>query len=256
MKFTRFLLLLAFPLYFISCKPLQKIPNYLEHVNDSTGKGMVKVADLKIQKNDLLSVQIFSLSTKPEVSDAIYNQPVTSTGVAGYLVDNNGNIEHHRLGTIHAEGLTKNELAAEIKKRLKEPVEVMTDPTVLIRFLNLKITILGQVGREGAISVPGERINILEAVGLAGGITDYGKKTNIRVVRETNGQRETGFVDLTSKDLFDSPFYNLVQNDIIIVESTSQKLKETEQARTMQKISFALTLVTASAALSNILIRN
>ena len=180
----------------------------------------------------------------------------TSTGVAGYLVDNNGNIEHHRLGTIHAEGLTKNELAAEIKKRLKEPVEVMTDPTVLIRFLNLKITILGQVGREGAISVPGERINILEAVGLAGGITDYGKKTNIRVVRESNGQRETGFVDLTSKDLFDSPFYNLVQNDIIIVESTSQKLKETEQARTMQKISFALTLVTASAALSNILIRN
>ena len=256
MKFTRFLLLLAFPLYFISCKPLQKIPNYLEHVNDSTGKGMVKVADLKIQKNDLLSVQIFSLSTKPEVSDAIYNQPVTSAGVAGYLVDNNGNIEHHRLGTIHAEGLTKNELAAEIKKRLKEPVEVMTDPTVLIRFLNLKITILGQVGREGAISVPGERINILEAVGLAGGITDYGKKTNIRVVRESNGQRETGFVDLTSKDLFDSPFYNLVQNDIIIVESTSQKLKETEQARTMQKISFALTLVTASAALSNILIRN
>jgi polysaccharide export outer membrane protein len=256
MKFTRFLLLLAFPLYFISCKPLQKIPNYLEYVNDSTGKGMVKVADLKIQKNDLLSVQIFSLSTKPEVSDAIYNQPVTSAGVAGYLVDNNGNIEHHRLGTIHAEGLTKNELAAEIKKRLKEPVEVMTDPTVLIRFLNLKITILGQVGREGAISVPGERINILEAVGLAGGITDYGKKTNIRVVRESNGQRETGFVDLTSKDLFDSPFYNLVQNDIIIVESTSQKLKETEQARTMQKISFALTLVTASAALSNILIRN
>lgn len=256
MKFTRFLLLLAFPLYFISCKPLQKIPNYLEHVNDSTGKGMVKVADLKIQKNDLLSVQIFSLSTKPEVSDAIYNQPVTSAGVAGYLVDNNGNIEHHRLGTIHAEGLTKSELAAEIKKRLKEPVEVMTDPTVLIRFMNLKVTILGQVGREGAISVPGERINILEAVGLAGGITDYGKKTNIRVVRESNGQRETGFVDLTSKDLFDSPFYNLVQNDIIIVESTSQKLKETEQARTMQKISFALTLVTASAALSNILIRN
>jgi polysaccharide biosynthesis/export protein len=256
MKFTRFLLLLALPLYFISCKPLQKIPNYLEQVNDSTGKGVVKVAELKIQKNDLLSVQIFSLSTKPELSDAIYNQPST-TGVApGYLVDNNGNIEHHRLGTIHAEGLTKNELATEIKRRLKEPVEVMTDPTVLIRFMNLKITILGQVGREGPISVPGERINILEAVGLAGGVTDYGKKTNIRIVRETNGQRETGLVDLTSKDLFDSPYYNLVQNDIIIVEATSQRMKETEQARTMQKISFALTLVTVSATLSTLFLRN
>ncbi len=256
MKFTRFLLLLALPLYFISCKPLQKIPNYLEQVNDSTGKGVVKIADLKIQKNDLLSVQIFSLSTKPELSDAIYNQPSVAGATPGYLVDNNGNIEHHRLGTIHAEGLTKNELAAEIKRRLKEPVEVMTDPTVLIRFLNLKITILGQVGREGSISVPGERINILEAVGLAGGVTDYGKKTNIRVVRETNGQRETGLVDLTSKDLFESPYYNLVQNDIIIVEATSQKIKETEQARTMQKISFALTLVTVSATLSTLFLRN
>ncbi len=256
MKFIRFILLLAFPLYFVSCKPLQKIPNYLEQVNDSTGKGVVKVADLKIQKNDLLSIQIFSLSTKPEVTDAIYNQPSIGGSSAGYLVDNSGNIEHHRLGTIHAEGLTKNELAAEIKKRLKEPVEVMTDPSVLIRFMNLKITILGQVGREGSISVPGERINILEAVGLAGGVTDYGKKTNVKIVRETNGQRETGIIDLTSKDLFDSPYYNLVQNDIIIVEATSQKLKETEQARTMQKISFALTLVTASAALSNIFFRN
>jgi len=64
MKFTRFLLLLALPLYFISCKPLQKIPNYLENVNDSTGKGVVKVVELKIQKNDLLSIQIFSLSTR------------------------------------------------------------------------------------------------------------------------------------------------------------------------------------------------
>jgi polysaccharide biosynthesis/export protein len=256
MKFTRFLLLLALPLYFISCKPLQKIPNYLEQVNDSTGKGVVKVAELKIQKNDLLSVQIFSLSTKPELSDAIYNQPAVAGAAPGYLVDNNGNIEHHRLGTIHAEGLTKNELATEIKRRLKEPVEVMTDPTVLIRFMNLKITILGQVGREGPISVPGERINILEAVGLAGGVTDYGKKTNIRIVRETNGQRETGLVDLTSKDLFDSPYYNLVQNDIIIVEATSQRMKETEQARTMQKISFALTLVTVSATLSTLFLRN
>lgn len=256
MKFTRFLVLLALPLYFISCKPLQKIPNYLENVNDTTGRGAVKQVDLKIQKNDLLSIQIFSLSTKPELSDAIYNQPAVGGAVSGYLVDNNGNIEHHRLGTIHVEGLTKTELAAEIKKRLKEPVEVMSDPTVLIRFLNLKITILGQVGREGPITVPGERINILEAVGLAGGVTDYGRKTNIRVVRESNGQRETGIVDLTSKDLFESPYYNLVQNDIIIVESTSQKQKETEQVRTMQKISFALTLVTVTATLSNIFLRN
>ena len=101
MKFTRFLLLLALPLYFISCKPLQKIPNYLENVNDSTGKGVVKVVELKIQKNDLLSIQIFSLSTQPDKADILFNQPTLGAagGAPGYLVDNNGNIEH--LSLIH-----------------------------------------------------------------------------------------------------------------------------------------------------------
>ncbi len=256
MKFTRYFLLLAFPLYFISCKPMEKIPNYLENVTDSSGKGTVAIADLKIQKNDLLSIQIFSLSNKPELSDAPFNQPSIGGALPGYLVDNHGDIEHHRLGTIHAEGLTKTELAQVIKKKLMEPVEVLANPSVVIRFMNLKVTLLGQVGREGVITVPGERLNILEAVGLAGGVTDYGKKNTVRIIRETNGQRETGIIDLTAKDIFASPYYNLVQNDIIIVDATQQKIKEAEQLRTMQKITFALTLVTVSATISNILFRN
>ncbi|HEX4875961.1 MAG TPA: polysaccharide biosynthesis/export family protein, partial [Chitinophagaceae bacterium] len=212
-----------------------------------------KAQDLRIQKNDLLSIQISSLSTKPEVSDAIYNQPVSAGGnTTGYLVDNNGNIEHHRLGVIHAEGLTKGELTAEIKKRLTVPVELLKDPTVIIRFQNFKVTVLGQVGNQGPVTVPGERLTILEAIGLAGGVNDYGKKDKVKVVRETNGQRETGVVDLTSKEIFDSPFYNLVQNDLIIVGETNQKLKDSEQARVVQRVSFALTLVTVAATLYNV----
>ncbi len=258
MKFTRFLLLLSLPLYFISCKPLQKIPNYLENVNDSTGKGVVKVVELKIQKNDLLSIQIFSLSTQPDKADILYNQPTLGAagGAPGYLVDNNGNIEHHRLGIIHAEGLTKKELADEVKRRLKEPVEVLADPTVLVRFMNLKVTVLGMVGQEGPISVPGEKLNIFEAVGLAGGINDFGKKNTVKVIRETDGQREVGLLDLTSQKVFESPYYNLVQNDLVIVEATSQKQTEQQQTKIMQKITFAFTIVTAVAALSNIFIRN
>ena len=253
MKITGRLLLLFLPLYFFSCKPVQQLPYYLDKVNDSTGKGAVKAQDLRIQKNDLLSIQISSLSTRPEVSDAIYNQPVSAGGnTTGYLVDNNGNIEHHRLGIIHAEGLTKGELAAEVKKRLTVPVELLKDPTVIIRFQNFKVTVLGQVGNQGPVTVPGERLTILEAIGLAGGVNDYGKKDKVKVVRETNGQRETGLVDLTSKDVFDSPFYNLVQNDLIIVGETNQKLKDSEQARVVQRVSFALTLVTVAATLYNV----
>lgn len=257
MKLIRIAIILAFPLSFFSCKPVQKIPQYLENLSDTTGKGVVKSPDLVIQKNDLLSVHIMSLSTKPEESDAIFNQAVAGSAEApGYLVDNNGDIFHHRLGLIHAEGLTKNQLAAEIKKRLTEPVEMLRDPTVIIRLMNFKITILGQVGREGVINVPGERLTILEAIGLAGGVTDYGKKTNLKIIRESNGQRETGFIDLTSKDIFESPYYHLAQNDVLVVETTNQKLKEAEQVKTMQKISFAFTIVTVAATLANIFIRN
>ncbi|HRE39120.1 MAG TPA: polysaccharide biosynthesis/export family protein [Chitinophagaceae bacterium] len=257
MRFSRLFLLIVVPLYLISCKPVQQLPYYLEKVNDSTGKGEVKVPELRIQKNDLLSIQISSLSTKPELSDAIYNQ-VSAAGStsAGYLVDAQGNIEHHRLGVIHAEGLTKQELAAEIKKRLTVPVELLKDPTVIIRFMNFKVTVLGQVGQQGPVTVPGERLTVLEAIGLAGGITDYGKKDKVKVVREINGQRETGIIDLSSKDIFDSPYYNLVQNDLLIVGETNEKMKDAQQAKVMQRISFAFTIVTVAATLTNIFIRN
>lgn len=250
-------LFLVIPFYFFSCKPVQQMPYYLDKVNDSTGKGEVKVPELRIQKNDLLSIQISSLSTKPEASDAIYNQLSTSgSTAAGYLVDAQGNIEHHRLGVIHAEGLTKQDLAAEIKKRLTVPVELLKDPTVVIRFMNFKVTVLGQVGQQGPVTVPGERLTVLEAIGLAGGITDYGKKDKVKVVREINGQRETGIIDLSSKDIFDSPYYNLVQNDLLIVGETNEKMKDAQQAKIMQRITFAFTVVTVAATLTNIFIRN
>jgi polysaccharide biosynthesis/export protein len=261
MKFIRILLLFSFPFYFFSCKTTQQLPNYLEGINDSTGKGALVIPELRVQKGDLLSIQINSLSTKPEI-DQLYNLPL-STGAAsagaampGYLVDNNGNIEHHRLGSLHAEGLTKNELAVEIKKRLTQPVELLANPTVIIRYLNFKVTVLGQVGREGPVSVPGERLTILEAVGLAGGITDYGKKEKVRILREIDGKREMGIIDLSSDSLFLSPYYTLMQNDVVMVEPTKQRMKEADQQRSFQKISMGLTIVAAAATLTSIFIRN
>lgn len=258
MKFNRLLLLIIFPLYFVSCKPVQQLPNYLDKVNDSTSKGELKIPELRIQKNDQLSIQIYSLSTKPEQSDAIYNQPTGAgqTGANGYFVDLNGNIEHHRLGVIHAEGLTKGELATEIKKRLTTPVELLREPTVIVRFLNFKVTVLGQVATQGILTVPGEKLTVIEAIGLAGGITDYGKKDNVRILREIDGKRETGVIDLSSKDIFESPYYYLAQNDVLIVDETRQKLKDAEQARITQKITFAFTIVTVAATLANIFIKN
>jgi len=253
MKFCKIFLLLIISVYLFSCGTQHKVPNYLENAVDTSSKSQVKYPQLIIQKNDQLSIQIYSLSTQPEKSDALYNLP-SSTGSAlgGYLVDANGNIELPRLGSFHVEGLTKQELATQIKKRLTEPVELLKDPTVIIRFSGFRITVMGEVGQAGPITVPGEKLTILEAVGLAGGITDYGKKESVRIIRESNGTREIGIIDLSSKDLFNSPYYNIVQNDIIIVDPTKQRAKQADAAIVTQKITFALSLITTAAFIYNI----
>ena len=112
------------------------------------------------------------------------------------------------------------------------------------------------MAKPGLINVPGERITILEAIGLAGDITQYGRKNTVKVIREIDGDRNIGTIDLSSKDLFESPYYNLLQNDVVMVEPSKRKAQSAEQALTAQKISFALTIVTVAATLANIFIRN
>jgi polysaccharide biosynthesis/export protein len=250
--------LLVVSFYFFSCGTQQKVGNYVQDLSlDSSGKE-IRVPELRIQKNDILSIQVFSSSTQPE-SDLLYNLPVaTASGSSapgagsGLLVDSKGNIEYPRLGTIHAEGLTREELGAEIKKRLTEPIELLRSPTVIIRFVGLKITVIGEVNSQGVLSIPGERVTILEAVGLAGGITEYGLKDAVKVIREADGKREVGIIDLSSKDLFESPFYHLRQNDLVLVDPTRRKAKKADQDLVIQRVSFGLSLITAFALIYNI----
>lgn len=262
MKFTRIPALLALSFYLFSCGTQQKVPGYLENVVDTTFKNELKIPDLLIQKNDLLSIQVYSLSTVPEKSDVIYNLPCNgasggqaTAGVCGFMVDVNGNIEYPRLGIFHAEGLTKLELAAQIKKKLTEPVELLANPNVIIRFLNYKVTVLGEVGSPGTINVPGERITILEAIGLSGDITPYGRKNTVRVIREVNNKREIGMIDLSSKNFFESPYYHLMQNDVVMVEPTNQKARSSDQALVQQRVGFAISIISTIAVIYSI-IRN
>lgn len=217
------------------------------------------VPEFRIQKNDLLSIQVFSAATRPEV-DQLYNLPVSNsssssgTGITGgFLVDVNGNIEYPKLGTFHAEGLTKDSLAGQIRQRLVEPVPLLENPVVIIRFLNLKVTVLGEVNNQGVVNIPGEKITILEAIGLAGGITDFGLKNSVKVMRETDNQREVGIVDLSSKELFSSPYYNLKQGDVVLIDPTPKKARKAEQDVVLQRVSFGLGIITAIALVYNII---
>jgi len=251
---------LSIVIFFASCNPQKKISfNYIQNAKDTLNKNVVKYSEPVIQKNDLLSIQVYSLSTKPEISDELYN-PVAingsmansssggNSGGKGYLVDIDGNLRFPRLGIIHAEGLTKGQLTDLITSKITD----LDSPTVIVRFLNYRVTVLGEVGHQGTYIIPYERVTIFEAIGLAGDIPVTGKRDNVRVLREVNGNREIGTIDLTSKDVFESPYYTLQQNDVVLVDVKESKVKQVDQALAVQRITFALSLVTSIALLYNI----
>ena len=247
---------LLFALFFISCNSQKKaVYNYIENVNDTLEKDVVKRFEPIIQKNDLLSIQIYSNSTKPEISDALYNPAAvggasgnSGGGSSGYMVDLDGNIKFPRLGIIHAEGLTKKQLGDTIVLKITD----LENPTAVIRFLNYRITVLGEVGHQGSFNIPNEKVTIFEALGLAGDIPVTGMKDRVRILREVNGDREIGTVDLTSKNIFESPYYHLQQNDVVLVDVKKSKVKQSDQSLTLRRVSFVLGLVTTVAVLYNI----
>lgn len=251
--------LIVFVLFFTSCTGEKIITNnYLYNIPDSTGKLMVSMPQPVIHQNDLLYIKVFSMSTKPE-TDLPYNLPdqntIMTTNISptsGFLVDNNGNIEYPRLGVLHVEGLTRQQLADVIKKRLETE---LTSPSVIVRFLNYKITVLGEVRTPGTFTAPTERITILDALGLAGDVSEYGSKTSVKIARETGDQIEIGQVDLTSNNLFSSPYFRLQQNDVVFVEQTRRKVRQQEQQNVTQQIGIATGLITTLALLLNFFTR-
>ncbi len=200
-------------------------------------------------------IQVYSASLERDI-DQLYNLQTQGGGnvqtggsLYGYLVDQRGNIELPRIGIIHAEGVTKSQLADEVKSRLREQ---LTNPSVIVRFLNFRVVVIGEVGTPGVKTVNVENLNILEALALSGDITLFGKKKEVKVLRENNGKRQLGIIDVTSKNMFQSPYYQLQQNDIVMVEQSKYKIRSTEQQRVSQQLGFALSIITSIALLYNI----
>jgi polysaccharide export outer membrane protein len=254
-------ILIAFGFYFTSCTTQRAVYNYLEDVNDTTFRKSVFIAEPIIQKNDLLTIQIYSATTDPTI-DALYNLPGAgmqggsgSQGggqIGGYLVDVYGNVELPRVGIVKAEGLKKSELEETIKSRLEGQ---LIRPTVIVRFMNFRITVLGEVKGGGVLNIPTERLTIIEAIGMAGGVTEFGKIKEVKILRENNGIRELGVLDLTSREIFSSPYYQLQQNDVVLVDQTRYKLRQTEQLRVTQQIGFATGLISTVALVLTLLTR-
>jgi len=132
-------------------------------------------------------------------------------------VDRKGNIEMPVLGKVQVQNLTIDELNELVRKKV-EATGYLKDLSVQVRFLTFRVTILGEVNTPGTFTIANPKINILEALGLARDITLFSNRDNILVIREQNGIRNYGRINLKSREVFKSPYFYLQPNDVIYVE--------------------------------------
>jgi polysaccharide export outer membrane protein len=147
-------------------------------------------------------------------------------------VNQEGYIQFPVLGSLKAAGLTKKALTDTIRNQLSER-KLLVDPVVSIRFLNYRVTILGEVTQPAVVNVTSEKISIMEALGMVGDITIYGKKDNVLLIRETEGERITKRLNLNDAQMLTSPYYFLKPNDVIYVEPNKSKVANASKSNTV-----------------------
>jgi polysaccharide export outer membrane protein len=229
-----FLLLISSIVILISsCTEYKKIV-YLNDIPDSLNYGSQKLAkyeDPKIQLDDIMSITILTIDPN---TNAIINQgqlvpqgvlpgslPSLSQAMNGYLVDKNGEVLIPLVGTIKIAGLTTSEARDLIKEKT---AEFYKDPTVQVRFANFKVTVLGEVSRPGTYILPNEKNSILDAIGLAGDLTIYGKREDVLLMRDTLDHKIYVRMNLSNTKYIQSHYFYLRQNDVIYVEPNKSKV--------------------------------
>lgn len=248
MKFTVFskmLCVASIAMLLGACTP--KNITYIQDFDESVTIENAKRQAMRVQPEDKISIIVHSKD--PELA-ALFNLPVvsnntgtfgmtggtgvqqrnysTSNGISSYTVSPEGTIDFPVLGTLHIGGMTRNEIAAFIKGELIGR-NLIKDPTVTVEFLNSGVSILGEVRSPGRYDMNRDNITVLEAIALAGDLTIQGKRENVKVVRESSdGTVHVYEIDLTKgKQMMDSPGYYLKQNDVVYVEPTNYRKRET-----------------------------
>ena len=159
----------------------------------------------------------------------------------------------HSIGKIKVAGLTKKQLETTLLDRIRE-MGVLTNPYCVIRFSNFRVTVLGEVKAPGVYQLPSEKASILEALGLAGDITVYGRKDDVMVVREMDGKRTYAKLDLTRKDIFTSPYFFIRQNDVIVV-TPDEGQPTARDLEVQRKVTILVSIVSMLVLASTVLFR-
>lgn len=242
-----------------ACQAYKKVP-YLQDSNQITQMEQEgELRGIKITPKDLLTIAVSC--SNPELA-VPFNLllPNISGGkkeagkgqLQQYLVDNQGNINFPVLGEINVGGLTKLEVENLIVEKLKTYLK--EEPIVTVRITNYRISVLGEVTRPGSFTISCEKVNLLEAIAMAGDLTIYGMRDNVKLIR-TNGdnRREIITLDLNKAETVLSPYYHLQQNDIIYVTPNKVKARNSDVgADTSLWLSATSILVSLTTLLFNI----
>lgn len=199
--------------------------------NHEISQSLPEIPEVKIRPDDILSITVTTINAE---ANALFNTgEIIEQGATvnydnmrsnlyreGYLVDNNGNVDFPVIGLVNIGGLTRTEAKTVLKDKL---VNVVKDPIINIRFLNYRITVVGEVNRPNTFTIPSEQITIFQALGMAGDMTVYGKRENVLVMRKENGNLNLKRLDLNKKDVVTSSYFYLQPNDVVYVEPDKAK---------------------------------
>jgi polysaccharide export outer membrane protein len=222
-KLTLFLVIYA--CVFSACAPRRDLV-YFSNLAQQTSGEKIQSQEVKIQQNDLLSITVNSLNQESNVLFAVNSRMSSAENsykVDGYRVAKDGTINLPVAGNIKVEGLSIEQAQGVISKELDKYVK---KPVVDVQLVNFKVTVIGEVNRPSNFIVQGDNINLLEALGMAGDMTVYGKRDNVLIIRQQDGRRVMKRLNLNEQDVMSSPFFYLKQNDIVYVEPDKSKAIE------------------------------
>jgi polysaccharide export outer membrane protein len=215
-----FLLIFFTSIVLFSCVPRKRLV-YLQDIDNQKSYEISMRYEPTLQPDDLLNVIISA--ENPEVTlpfnlpqiQGNYGLNESQSNIKTYLIDSDGFIEFPVVGKMKLGGLTRSQAIGLLKEKISFYI---TNPSVNLRIMNFKISVLGQVVKPGSFAIPSERITFLEALSLAGDLGVYGKRNNILVIHEQEGKKTYTRIDLTKTDILSLENYYLSQNDIIYVE--------------------------------------
>lgn len=204
----------------------------------------------KFKVDDLVSIHVSTLNAEASAPFNLFRGAVEG-GIrpeqVDYLIDREGEIDFPVIGKLKISGLSAEEVRNLLREKLSD---YLKDPIINIRLKNFTVTILGEVNRPGTYPVNGERITILEALGLAGDLTVKGVRENVMVIRDFDGTKVYTRLDLTKKEAMSSPVFYLTQNDVVYVEPNQSAITASSlDNRATIAVSIASVLITSTVIL-------